>query len=240
MTKFLMALLGMALTASLGLVFVNWRYKPAGLGLEVAKALLTVLTVAVGAQVAAFALTQYNELRRQQMEADQLRRGMLRALTRAFIAAKKVRRRARAESEAMETTGDRYVLRSSYCRCLERLSAVQLQIEEIAKNIENHGALFSDGHLLFASVSAMEEYLNRLVDEWENPPARFLGNPPVVLLSQLPRFGDLIGPYKSSEFRPEFVHSYYSALDGIRSALSLVKAVTWKARPSRSPANRVP
>jgi hypothetical protein len=77
MKSLALILLGVALAAIAGLIGVQHFYAPSGLQLEVAKALLNILTVAVVGQAVAFMVALHNESRRKEAEADQLRQRAL-------------------------------------------------------------------------------------------------------------------------------------------------------------------
>lgn len=238
MRSIALVLLGVALAAIAGLAALQHFYAPNGLELEVAKALLNVLTVAVVAQAVAFLIALHNETRRRQGEADQLRQRTLDALNQAFIAAKRTRRRVRARSTLVSSSGTtelRRISRTQYFKSLEQLNDVQLTLEVLAKDIETNAGLFREGEMTFSLVSSMEEYLNELVDEWEHSNVPFTGQPSSVDVQGLPRFNDFIGDYRSSCFRPQFVHSYYGAIERIRGSLVTAKSEAWKHRvkPSR-------
>jgi hypothetical protein len=230
MKSLALILLGVALAAIAGLIGVQHFYAPSGLQLEVAKALLNILTVAVVGQAVAFMVALHNESRRKEAEADQLRHRALDALNQAFMSAKRVRRRARARSTLVSSSCliERRITKSQYYKYLEELNDVQLTLEILAKDLETNANLFKEGPKTFSLVSSMEEYLNEMVDEWEQLNVQFTGEPASVDTKSLRWFNDFIGDYRTSEFRPKFVHSYYAAIERIRASLVTAKSESWK------------
>jgi hypothetical protein len=236
MKSLALILLGVALAAIIGLIGVQHFYAPSGLQLEVAKALLNILTVAVVGQAVAFMVALHNESRRKESEADQLRQRALDALNQAYTSAKRVRRRARARSTLVSSSGsiERRITKAQYFKHLEQLNDVQLSLEILAKDLETNASLFKDGPKTFSLVSSMEEYLNELVDEWEHLNVQFTGEPASVDTKSLRWFNDFTGDYRASEFRPKFVHSYYAAIERIRASLVTAKSGSWKHNAKRS------
>ena len=232
MRSIALILLGVALSAVAGLVALRHFYTPPGLELEVGKALLNVLTVAVVAQAVAFMIALHNEARRREGEADQLRLRTLGVLNQAYTAVKRTRRRARARSKRSASGAplSRSVSRALYFTSLEQLNDAQLKLELLAKDVETYASLFEDGATIYSSVSAMEEYLNDLVNEWEHLAVPFTGQPPEVNVSEVSRFADLIGDYQSSRFRPLFVHNYHAAIERLRASLVTSTSENWKKR----------
>jgi hypothetical protein len=224
-------LLGVAILSLIGIVIVQSSYAPAETPSEVIKALLNVLTVTVVAQAVSFIIAGYNESRRIEREADQLRHRILEELNEAFVATKRIRRRVRAQCPVIGSSGteeERRITRSIYVRSLDRLNEIQLKLEVLAKSIETHSQLFPQGEVVFSQVSMMEEYLNELIDEWEHLSIEFDGEPPTADIRKLPKMRDLIGPYKESRFRTQFVHTYYGAIERIRGSLVTSKSGQWK------------
>jgi hypothetical protein len=178
-------------------------------------------------------VARYNERRQRTLEADRLRLLTIDAMNDAFVGVKRIRRSTRAKSELSESSGTeelRLVTKRLYFRSLESLNDIQLKLEVLAKNVESNAAIFRDGQTVFSLISSMEEYLNQIVDEWEHLHVQFAGQPPAISIQDIPRFKDLIGYYRASRFRTEFVHAYYSALELIRSSLVFTGAATWKGR----------
>lgn len=230
-----LVLLGVALVAIAALVAVQHIYAPTGFQLEVAKALLNILTVAVVGQAVAFLIALHNETKRKASEADQIRHRALDSLNQAFVATKRVRRRARARSTLVSTSGtteQRRISRGLYFNSLEQLNDVQLKLEILAKDLETYAGLFKDGLATHASVTSMEEYLNGLINEWEHSSVEFVGTPPSANVREMPRFADLIGYYPATDFRPKFVHCYYAAVEKLRGSLVTTTSKSWKHRPA--------
>ena len=242
MKSITVTLLSIGSVAICGLALLQWRYAPAGMVLELVKALLNLLAVAVVTPIVAFLIARYNDERAKQNEADKIRHQTLDVLNETFMTTKKIRRRVRARMESLHSgeAWESRITKQLYFQSLERLNDVQLRLEVLAKDVESHAELFPTGKSIFVLISSMEEYLNSLIDEWEHVNAPFEGSPAKANIEELPSFADLVGDYRKSKFRPAFVHSYYQAVDAIRRSLITVRAATWKERgkaPSFSPAH---
>lgn len=47
-------------------------------------------------------------------------------------------------------------------------------------------------------------------------------------MADLPKILDLLGDYKTSSFRPNFVHAFYETAEFIRGEIKDGRAMTWK------------
>jgi hypothetical protein len=239
MKAVVLTFLTIAIAAICGVWLLQHFYAPIdGIPLEIAKALLNILTVAVTVQVVTVVIARYNETRQRALEADRTRHRIIHTMNEAFMGVKRVRRLARAESnmrQSSEIEEVRFVSKRLYFKTLERLNDIQLKLEVLAKDVESSAQIFPQGATVFSLVSSMEEYLNQIVNEWEHHHIQFLGRTGTASIQDIPRFQDLIGQYRGSRFRTEFVHAYYAALELARSSLVITKAATWKKRVLRRP-----
>ncbi len=242
MKAIVLTLVIFALTAVSGVAVLQYYYAPKdGIPFEIAKALLNVLTVAVSVQIVTLVVARYNETRQRGLEADRLRYHTIDALNEAYVGVKRIRRCTRAQSGVRQATGTeelRFVTKRLYFKSLEDLNDLQLKLEVLAKDVESNAELFREGRTIFSRVSSMEEYLNQIVHEWEHLQNEFVGSPAAASVHEMPRFQDLIGHYRASRFRPEFVHAYYKALELTRDSLVFTKSATWKVRVHATRADR--
>src|ERR1700733_13541994 len=109
-----------------GIVALQHWYTPTGgIPLEIAKALLNVLTLAITAQIVGLVIARYNESRQRTLERDRLRLLTIDVLNDAFVGVKAIRRSARAKSELRASSGTeelRFVTKRLYFRNLENLN----------------------------------------------------------------------------------------------------------------------
>ncbi|WP_078312594.1 MULTISPECIES: hypothetical protein [unclassified Mycobacterium] len=251
MMKIVLTLGGITLAAILGIAWI-WHFgSPKDMDTEIAKSLLSVLTASVVTQAVAIVIYQYNESRKAQIEQDNesrkaeiekdaLRTLILDRINEAFVKVKGLRRRARAHSVVVSDESVQAVFvitQTLYQDIMEELNNVQLQLELAHKDIETNANILHDDPGIFKGVRTMEEYLNNVVDEWENPPAKFQGDPPKVGAAALPKFYDLIGPYTDSQFRSLFVKAYYKTIEEIRKSMTKGQIRRWQmqVRPSTVP-----
>lgn len=217
---FLIALLIVALV---GLVTVasNWSIKD--LPTEIAKSLLQLVVIAIAGHVVSILITKANNERQDLMRANELRNALLDRINESFIEVKKVRRLARATAEKVSIGGVTtfFIHQSRFHEYMQLLNEAQLKLEVVSKDVESNQALFLDAEALIKRLDRMEEYLNRLVDDYEHSTAKTVSHPvDCFRVLDFPALSDLLGPYKTSAFRKEFVHTYYESLESIRRAFT--------------------
>ncbi|QPF81791.1 hypothetical protein IC762_18430 [Bradyrhizobium genosp. L] len=229
--KYVALVLGtVAMLAVAGIAFI-WRYlSPKDLDTEIAKSLLSVLTASVVTQAVAIVVYQYNESRKTQADRDAFRARVLDRINEAFVKIKGLRRKLRAQATltGTEEAPTYSVSQSLYQETLEEVNDIQLGLEVIAKDVETNSGILKFGKEIFRGLRSMEEYLNEIVDEWEHLHAEFEGEPAVAQTSAIPKFNDLLGPYKTSQFRPLFVHAYYETIERVRASMTDGSARRWQ------------
>ena len=213
---------------SMSAIAIFWIVlKTPGVDIEIVKALLGILAAAVIAQVVALVVSQYTEEKKVQAERDLIRAGVLERLNKDFIELKALRRHTRGVSAGAigKVAVDRIEV-GVYQELMERVSNIQLSLEIIAKDVETWAHIFAEAERTYESISRMEEYLNSIVNEWEGVHAFDLTQ--TVDAAALPRLGDLVGEYRTSQFRGLFVHNYYAAVERVRRSMSEGKSRQWK------------
>jgi len=215
---FLIALLIVALSGLFTLAS-HWQIKE--LPTEIAKSLLQLAVVAIAGHVVSILITKANNERQDLMRANELRNALLDRINESFVEVKKVRRLARATAEKVTVGGatNLFIHKSRFHEYLQLLNDAQLKLEVVSKDVESNKTLFLDAEDLIKRLDRMEEYLNRLVDDYEHSTAKTVSNPvDCFRVFDFPGLSDLLGPYKTSTFRKEFVHTYYASLESIRKA----------------------
>lgn len=213
-------------------IFLVWNhFKPSGVPLEIIKALLNITTAVLISQGVAFIVNKYNEDRKKESFEDETRNDLLNCLNNSFIDIKKIRRKARAISihkKSAQNIDNLILPFESYISMMEIINDVQLNLEIITKNIETKSYMFKNGKNIFNKITIMEEYLNSIVDEWEHVSIKTNKITKSINTCQLPKLNDMIGTYRTSEFRTKFVHPYYESVESIRASLTNGKAKRWK------------
>lgn len=195
-----LTLLAVTVVALSGVALVWIVDDPPALPLEIAKACLNVLTAAVIVQLIAFIVARAADNRKLQAEEDAFRRATLTRLNTAFTGIKGLRREARSKLTADHPAdAEPHFARPDYNRLMEQVNAIQLDLELLAKDIETSHGIFSDSQSIYINVGHMEEYLNRLVDEWEGS-GRRLGRTDKVALSSAPALKDYSAIMRSRAF----------------------------------------
>jgi hypothetical protein len=208
---------------------------------EVFKITLQFVFLAAFGQLVSLLVTRHSQKREESKAKDELRKDLVKRLNQQFVDCKKLRRLLRSKSERRSDDGLPLTVRQSqYDDALSTLNDIQLNLELLCKDIEGAQALFDSFDAAYTGASSMEEYLNRIVDEFENTSPQTERDPPVIYYTSLPRLFDLLGPYKPSKFRTNFVHAYYTTLDELKKNLIYIgKSESFK-RPGKPPRRQLP
>jgi hypothetical protein len=215
-----LSLLVVAIVSVAALILLANTGKVTGFETETYKAALELLLITVTGQVISLLVTRATQAKEETKARDAFRREIITRLNRTYIDIKKLRRLMRAKSIRNRTEAEPFeILESLYQEFLSQLNDSQLSLEVIAKDIQSAQGLFTDYNELHTDIHSMEEYLNHIVDEFEEALPSTDGISPRIRYLNYPRIADLIGAYKSSAFRRQFVHPYYRALDLLRKDL---------------------
>ena len=192
------------------------------LSTETYKAFLQLLVIGIAGHVVSILLTKANQERQEYLEKNEFRNSVLSRINTAFVEIKKLRRLSRATSFKKEIEGTtRYYLSiDDYHSYMQLINETQLQLEVLEKDITSNAKLFTHKAEITSNIDKMEEYLNQIVDEYEHTTIQVESDSQGKLLTiNYPKLHDLVGNYRGSEFRTEFVHAYYSSLEKIRDDL---------------------
>jgi len=221
MNRLALFLLLLVIAALCGLLVIGLNWPVKDLATETYKSLLQLVVIAVAGHVVSILITKANNERQDLLRADELRNGLLSRLNKCYVDVKKVRRvmRATAHKIAEGDTQRLYVDTTKFHDFLQSINESQLELELLSKDVESNKSLFIDADALIPQLDSMEEYLNTIIDEYESSSVKAVQKPPnCYLLESFERLSDLIGDYKTSTFRKEFVHKYYASLESIRKA----------------------
>jgi hypothetical protein len=172
--------------------------------------------------------------REKQLEMERVRRDAERKLradlhadvVRAYNSAKKIRRVLRATAiERSPDAADPRVHPGPYNEQMQALIDTQLDFEAFVHRVRSNPTLYAAAPSLKAALTRVEDYLSKIVTEYEGSFGVFktyVGSPP---LSQFPRLSDLVGPYENSLFSAEFKQPFLSAISDLESRISNPDAV---------------
>jgi hypothetical protein len=142
----------------------------------------------------------------------------------SFTTVKKARRllRARAILPNNDLSNDPAkgtVLGRPYDTYLGMLNDAQLELENLARDVETSKPAFTQPDALVDLLWTMEKYLAEVLTEYEIERANFRGKPLVMELKFLPKLFDLIGPIENSQFRERLVKPYHNVQKCVRKDL---------------------
>jgi hypothetical protein len=205
---------------------------------EVAKALLQLGVIAVIGTVVSLLVAEYQrerqtldkerererdtrdkkrELNRKRFEyREELLKSILVRAMAAYSAVKKARRLLRARAIIKHGDDPEVVLAEPYDLYLEMINDAQLNLENLARDIETSAQAFTDPKSLEKNVWKMEHYLSRLIEEYEEHRRMFAGN---LASADLPLLNEFTGPFKGSNFEKEVVKPYHAVQRAIRADL---------------------
>ena len=241
MRRWIVLVLSGLFFGSVALLLLFFRGSTQGtLEFEAAKSLLQLGVVAVVGAVVSVLTFEYQrerqaidkqaDLERQAIDkqADLDRKSLeyretllLSILSRAMDAygrAKKARRllRGRAISTRDQV---RVVLADQYDLCFDMLNDAQLDLENLARDVETSAKAFSQPAVLVGHLRSMDSYLKELIGEYEDSRSRFSGDEPSLPLRELRLLEDFLKPAKHSKFKPEVVTPYHEVQKGVRGDL---------------------
>ncbi|MCI0358094.1 MAG: hypothetical protein L0211_06410 [Planctomycetaceae bacterium] len=229
-TWFLAALFAASFVLLL-LVKFGLNPQPGTFELEIASAILQLGVVSVTAAVVSLLTFEYQqerarvekdrELDRKRLEyREKLLKSTLAKAMGSFTTVKKARRllRARAILPDNDPTKD-VVLARPYDAYLLMLNDAQLELENLARDVETSKPAFTQPDALVKLLWTMEKYLGEILTEYESERAEFRGKPLSRELKLLPRLFDLIDPNKASQFREQLVKPYHLVQKFVRKDL---------------------
>lgn len=159
-------------------------------------------------------IQEYNRARARKATVNDLRRTILRDLSRAYSDVKGVRRILRAKCES--TTNNETRLAEDclplpvYDLHISTINATQLELEIMVRELGIITGIFKEQNKLSGYIKRMEKYLNGIIREYETTVKKYRGKTSISL-SELPRLKALMLKSAESDF-DEFASSYKNAL----------------------------
>ncbi len=222
------------------LLIAALRKATSGVPLEVAKALLQVGVVSIAGPIVSWATTDYQskqdrlekkrdqrqrrqskkrDLERQQSEyRDELLAGTLSRVVAAYAHTKRARRLLRARAGAVNG-GPGLVQLEDYDRFLAVVNDAQLELEALKGDVNTSRVAFSDSHSVASLLGSMEEYLGKVVKEYERE-RHTVKHSKGVLVAKLKMLSDFLAHSGNQNlFKLRVVDSYHNIQRIIRADL---------------------
>lgn len=183
-TALLVVLAAVGVTAAVAAIFLErtlWAVSiPVPAQLELLKFLLQLLSVVVIGGCVSLLLANHNrerarddaaadEARQQARTNAEFKREIRKRFIEVYTETKKIRRLLRASTRTVTESGSEVGLlpREEYIAYAIELNELQLEIEVLRREIKADAALFANAETIRGHASKMEEYLRRIVREFE-------------------------------------------------------------------------
>lgn len=176
------------------------------ISLELTKLLLQFVIIVIIGGVVKMLIDESNRDREHAERLNEFRRALLEKLINAYMGAKRARRLLRARAESVE----------DYDQQLTIINEIQLELEAIKEQIETAPHAFTDVKNLGSCVESMADYLNQLIEEYENSLPKLREEPPTKTLSGLSELDDFTRHLRTSGFHSKFAQPYHSAVKAIQ------------------------
>ena len=210
--------------------------------LEIAKAVLQLGVVSVIGAAVAILVFEYQregqrsdrdrEHERERMEAaqdqersrlqyreDLLKSTLAKAMA-SYNAVKKARRLLRARAIAIGTgSPEQWVTADAYDTYMDVINDAQLELENLARDVDTSRRAFSKADDLGRQLRSMEGFLGKLIKEYESSRRRFASETSRLSLSDLRTLEAFLGPSRNSAFLHELSRPYHEIQKAIREDL---------------------
>jgi hypothetical protein len=110
-------------------------------------------------------------------------------------------------------------LAEQYDICFDLINGAQLDLENIARDVQTSKKAFSKPKDLVENLWAMDSYLNDLIGEYEESRNRFAGDLKSLPLNDLTFLEDFLAPARASRFKDAVVVPYHEVQSAIREDL---------------------
>lgn len=144
--------------------------------------------------------------------------GVLSKALSAYSQAKKARRLLRARA-LQNREGSAVLLMEGYDAYMELVNDSQLELENLARDVETSKVAFTQPDTLVSRLRKMEVHLSHLMGEYEARRPFFSAAQPYRPLQEQPLLQDFLRSAKESRFMPEVIHPYHEVQDMIRKDL---------------------
>lgn len=229
MLKSLIAVLVGLFVASVAGVLIPPAPTAGTIHMEIAKALLQLGVVAVAGTVVSVLVFEYQRERHNQdkdrefeRKALEYREELLKAvLSRAmacYSQSKKARRLLRAR--ALEHhDGITIVLANQYDQYLDLINDAQLELENLARDVQNSAPAFSSPDAIVKHLRSMDKYLSRIICEYERNRGLSTMADGKLTLDEFPVLKEYLKTAAESPFNPNVIVPYHEVQLAIRKDL---------------------
>ena len=159
-----------------------------------------------------------DSLARQVEYREHLLMSILAKTLAAYSQAKKARRLLRARAVARRVDSE-VLLVEGYDQYMELVNDAQLELENLARDVNTSAVAFSKPDQIVKGLRRMEAHLGELIDEYEQQRPLYLDAVPHRPLKDHPLLQDFLRPAKMSKFSTEVVHPYHEVQAAIRADL---------------------
>lgn len=177
-------------------------------GWKIADFLAQVVLVAVGGGIF---LQASNRLQSRKAASNQFLKDALAKLIASYSETKKVRRTLRATSKIAPAEPHGILPFEKYNELMAIINETQLSLEVIRREIDVFRRILEDPCPLIECIRGMEEYLGRLITEWENA-SKISHYDTGISLSKLDHLRTFIEQRDTGDFRRVFTDQFVSAL----------------------------
>lgn len=185
------------------------------LGLKMGEFIIQMILLVVAGGVF---VQSYNRGQSKKAAINDFRKTTLHSLIKAYSETKKARRTLRARVEPCgvgETTESiEAISYKAYDEHMSTINDTQLSLEVIKRELDVFASAFDKAELLIECVGIMEDYLGRIVDEYEKTLKLFHGQSSIPL-TRLQHLSAFIGKGESSDFST-FSKAFHQSLKRIQ------------------------
>ena len=229
MLKALIAVLVGLFLVSIAGVLIPPTPTAGSIHMEIAKALLQLGVVAVAGTVVSVLVFEYQRERQNQDKTRELdrkgleyREELLKAvLSRAmacYSQSKKARRLLRAR--ALEHhDGLTIVLANQYDQYMDLINDAQLELENLARDVQNSAPAFSSADTIVKHLRSMEKYLSKIIGEYEKNRGLSTMADGKLTLEEFPVLNEYLKTASESPFTPNVIFPYHEVQLAIRKDL---------------------
>lgn len=191
--------------------------------LEAAKALLQFMIVIILGGLSGLAINSFDKRRRGYRALQEFRQEFLESLSRSYQDAKRARRALRTVGLTTKFGDQKPPMNTKRCEAYQEqmlsLNDTQLTLERLKIEAGNFRDAFSAKAKLEEELRGMENYVRKVVKEYEQYWGGLQQDPPVVTFENLERLADFTGSFSDSDFRNDFSERYYVAVGLVRQDL---------------------
>jgi hypothetical protein len=171
-----------------------------------------------------FKLQQTEKVKDSERTALEYQRNLhlstLKSVMHAYVRIKKARRLLRARARIV-VASEKMILAEHYDAYLDWINDAQLDLENIARDIETSASAFAHPIALRDNIRTIERYLNGIITEYEKMRCEFIEADQALSISSFPALSTFLSKDKESGFQTDVVIPYHEVQKGLREELLL-------------------